>query len=81
MNVRLEKNWQDYIDGQIEAGNFETASDVVQDALRRQMEYFAKRDILRADLEAGLNSIHAGRVSRATIEDIKRTALERKKSA
>jgi putative addiction module CopG family antidote len=81
MNVRLEKRWQDYIDRQIEAGHFETASDVVRDALRRQMDYFAKRDALRADLEAGLNSIQAGRVSRATADDIKRMARERKKSA
>lgn len=81
MNVRLEKNWQDYVDRQIEAGHFETASDVVQDALRRQMDYFAKKDALRTDLEAGLDSIRAGRVSRATADDIKRMALARKKSA
>jgi putative addiction module CopG family antidote len=81
MNVRLEKNWQDYIDRQIEAGRFETASDVVQDALKRQMDYFAKRDALRSDLEAGLNSIRAGRISSATAEDIKRMAFDRKKPA
>ena len=81
MNVRLEKNWQDYIERQIETGRFETASDVVQDALQRQMDYFAKRDALRTDLEAGLNSIRAGRVSHATASDIKRMAAERKKSA
>lgn len=81
MNVRLEKNWQDYIEQQIEAGRFENASDVVQDALQRQMEYFAKRDALRADLETGLASIQSGRLSHATVDDIKRMSAERKRSA
>jgi putative addiction module CopG family antidote len=81
MNIRLEKNWQDYIEQQIEAGRFETASDVVQDALRRQMDYFARREALRADLEAGLASIQTGKVSHATADDIRRMAAERKKSA
>jgi putative addiction module CopG family antidote len=81
MNVRLEKSWQDYVEKQVEAGRFDSASDVVQDALQRQMEYFAKRETLRGDLLAGLASIQAGRLSQATAEDIKRLAADRKKSA
>jgi len=81
MQLKLEKNWQDYIERQIEAGRFETADDVVQDALRMQMDYFSKRDALRDALQSGLESIKAGRTSRATPADIKRIAAERKRSA
>lgn len=81
MNVRLEKGWQHYIEQQIEAGRFETASDVVQDALKRQMDYFAKRDALLRDLQQGMDSIQAGRVSTATAQDIIRMAEKRKASS
>lgn len=81
MNVHLEKGWQEYIEQQIEAGRFETASDVVRDALKRQMDYFAKRDALLHDLQQGMASIQAGRVNTVTARDIIRMAEERKASS
>jgi hypothetical protein len=35
---------------------FETASEVVQDVLQKQMEYFSRREALIADLDSGLNA-------------------------
>jgi len=81
MNLSLEKGLRDYIDRQVKTGRFETPADVIKDALVRQMDYFARREALLTDLDAGLGSIEAGRSRHVTADDIRRIAAERKKSA
>ncbi len=61
----------DFLDRQIEAGLYNTVSDVVQDAVRRLSESDdAKLAALRAALAPGLADIEAGRFFDGSIEDI-----------
>ena len=78
MNVSLGKGWEDYVTEQVASGNFNNASEVVRDALRRQQEHFLKLEALRQDVAAGMASIEAGRVSQATPADIKAMAFSRR---
>ena len=36
MNFSLGKNWENYVSQQVQSGQFNNASEVVRDALRRQ---------------------------------------------
>ena len=65
MNVSLGKAWERYVAEQVDSGLFGNASEVVRDALRR-------------DVQAGVESVKAGRISRATPEEIVRKAKARK---
>lgn len=78
MNVSLGKSWEDYVAEQVSSGNFNNASEVVRDALRRQREHFLKLEALRQDVAAGLASIEAGRVSHAQPVDIKALVASRR---
>lgn len=80
MNVSLGKNWDDYVAEQVASGNFNNASEVVRDALRRQQEHFLKLEALRQDVAAGAASIEAGRVSHARPADIKAMVAGRRAS-
>jgi len=81
MNVSIGKTWEQYVAEQVESGQFGNASEVVRDALRRQQEYFMKLEVLRREVGKGVESIKAGRISRATADDIVRKASERKRDA
>ena len=62
MNVPLDKALQDYVAGKVESGQFDSAVEVVRDALLRQREYFRRLDILRAEVQKGIDDIEAGRI-------------------
>jgi antitoxin ParD1/3/4 len=81
MNVSIGKTWEQYVAEQVESGQFGNASEVVRDALRRQQEHFVKLEALRREVGKGVASIKAGRISRATADDIIRKATERKQEA
>lgn len=78
MNVSLGNSWEDYVADQVASGNFNNASEVVRDALRRQQEHFLKLEALRRDIAAGVASIAEGRVSHATAADIKEVVARRR---
>jgi antitoxin ParD1/3/4 len=78
MNVSLGKAWERYVAEQVDSGLFGNASEVVRDALRRQQEHILKLEALRRDVQAGVESVKAGRISRATPEEIVRKAKARK---
>ena len=78
MNVSLGKGWEDYVTEQVASGNFNNASEVVRDALRRQQEHFLKLEALRQDVAAGVASIEAGRVSHARPADVKAMVAQRR---
>jgi antitoxin ParD1/3/4 len=78
MNVSLGAAWEQYIADQIQAGQFNNASEVVRDALRRQQEYLLKLEALRNDIKAGVASVSAGQISRASAADIIKKAKARK---
>lgn len=78
MNVSVGKTWEQYVSEQVESGQFNNASEVVRDALRRQQEHFMRLEALRREVGAGVASIKAGNISRATADDIVRQVSERK---
>ena len=81
MNVSLGKGWEEYVTEQVSSGNFNNASEVVRDALRRQQEHFLRLEALKRDVAAGIESIKQGRISAATPADIKAKALARRAGA
>ena len=78
MNVSLGAAWEQYIADHIQAGQFNNASEVVRDALRRQQEYLLKLEALRNDVNTGVASVKAGHISRASAGDIIKNAKARK---
>lgn len=70
MNISLDKSLESYVADQIEAGEFESAADLVNDAVRQQQEYLRRRDNLRREVQKGLDDIEAGRISYATADEI-----------
>ncbi len=82
MTVALNKNWEEYVAEQIGSGEFKSATDVVEDALRLQQEYLRKRDLLRREIDKGIASAEAGQISHATADEIiAKAKLRMKKSA
>ena len=77
MNVSLGEMWDRYVADQVRSGEFNNASEVVRDALRRQQEQLLKLRALRQDIDAGIGSVKAGRTSRASVDDIIRKAKSR----
>lgn len=80
MNVSIGKTWEQYVAAQVESGTFGNASEVVRDALRRQQEHFLRLEALQREVGRGVESIEAGRTSRASADEIIGKALERKRS-
>lgn len=81
MNVSLGKAWDKYVVDQVESGHFNNASEVVRDALRRQQEQLLRLEALRRQIEVGVQSVEAGRISRAAPEDIIRKAKARRSAS
>jgi antitoxin ParD1/3/4 len=80
MNVSLGKTWEEYVEQRVNSGEFNNASEVVRDALRRQQEQLLKLEALRQEIDKGLDSLAAGRVVRTTAGDIIAKAKARKKN-
>lgn len=74
MNVSLGKTWDQYVAERVASGEFNNASEVVRDALRRQQEQLLKLEALRREVQAGVESVKAGRISRAGPDEIIRKA-------
>lgn len=79
MNFSLGKKLENYVTEQVGSGSFNNASEVVRDALRLHEEYQLKLECLRHDVQTGVSSIRAGRISRATPEQIIEKATKRKR--
>lgn len=78
MNFSLGQSWEKYVAEQVSSGQFNNASEVVRDALRRQQEQLLKLEALRVDIGRGVASVKAGKISRATPDDITAKARARK---
>ena len=81
MNFSLGKNWEKYVSEQVESGQFNNASEVVRDALRRQQEYLIKLEALKIDISQGIASVKAGKVSKVSANEIIAKAKARKNAA
>ena len=81
MNFSLGKSWEKYVSEQVESGQFNNASEVVRDALRRQQEYLIKLEALRNDISQGVESVKAGKARRVSAAEIIAKAKARKNAA
>jgi len=79
MNVSLTPELEQYVAGKVATGMYQTASEVVREALRalrEKEEGGAKLESLRADLDAALHSLDAGRgkpgSAKKTLADIRK---------
>ena len=81
MNFSLGKNWEEYVSQQVQSGQFNNASEVVRDALRRQQEYLIKLETLKKDISQGVASVKAGKARKVDAAEIIAKAKARKKAA
>ena len=81
MNVSLGKSWEKYVSEQVDSGQFNNASEVVRDALRRQQEYLIKLEALKRDVAKGIESVKSGKSQKISAADIILKAKARKNAA
>lgn len=81
MNFSLGKNWEKYVSEQVESGQFNNASEVVRDALRRQQEYLIKLEALKKDISLGVESVKAGKARKVSAAEIIAKAKARRNAA
>ena len=79
MNVSLTPELERLVNEKVESGLYQTASEVVREALRLLKERDQARDDLRADVQAGLNQLARGQ-GRAYDKTSSRQLAERIKS-
>lgn len=64
MNVSLNPHFDEFIQQQVKAGHYNSASEVIRDALRlleqQQKLYQEKLEALRSDIQAASTSLHDG---------------------
>ena len=70
MNISLTKKQQNYIENQVESGDFQNYSEVVRDALRLHKTYRHKvLDELRKEIQKGWDSPDSSRTVAAIIKE------------
>ena len=83
MNVNLTPELETFVKAKVGTGLYNSASEVVRDALRLLEEQDRLKDLkvqlLREEIRKGLAELDAGRVSNLTMDDIRRLAREQAK--
>jgi antitoxin ParD1/3/4 len=81
MNVSLTKELQDYVEGEVATGDFASASEVVRAGLRTLRDERAlakeKLEILRREIQIGIDDAEAGRFSTRSVDQIFDDAIAR----
>jgi antitoxin ParD1/3/4 len=81
MNVSLPQELKDYVDQLVSAGRYESASEMVRDALRQHKQFEALRvralEDLARDVELGWADVDEGRVEDFDPEAIKAAGRRR----
>lgn len=81
MNISLPQELKDYVDKLVSSGRYESASEMVRDALRQHREFEALRvramEDLAAAVELGWAELDAGRVEDFDLEAIKTAGRKR----
>ena len=79
MNVSLTREMVDYVESEVRSGDYVSASEVVRDALRAMKDERAsdelKLQILRAEIQKGIDEADRGEFSYKTIDEIVADAL------
>lgn len=77
MNVSLTPKLEKWIATKVKGGKYQTASEVVREALRLCMENDEKLKETRRLVQEGIDDFEAGRVSTMSMEEIKQEARRR----
>lgn len=83
MNVNLTPELEAFVRDKVSSGRYNSSSEVVRDALRlfeeqdriREM----KLELLRKEVQKGIDQLEAGEVSEMMMEEVKRLAREQLK--
>ena len=81
MNVTLTPELEEYVAEKVAAGTYESASEMVHEALRALREkeaYERKRAALIADIQEGIDSLDRGEGIRTSAKQILAEARERR---
>lgn len=82
MVVEVPEELEAYVAARVASGEFGSAREVIEHALRLHQQYSRQRDHLRRELQKGIDSAEAGRISHATAEEIiAKAKLRMKKTA
>ena len=85
MNVSLTRKLERWLTSKVKAGNYQTASEGVCDAVRQLAEREEKLEWLRREIDKGLKDIECGRVTTLDFKQIKaegrKRLVERKRRA
>ena len=83
MNVNLTPELEAFVKTKVSSGRYNSSSEVVRDALRLFEEQDRIREmrleLLRKEIQKGIDQLEAGEVSQLSMDDIKRIARERMK--
>jgi len=83
MNISLTKELEEMVQAQVRSGQYQSASEVIREALRlfheRQLLRQIRLEELRKEIDKGLKSIEEGRVSTWDVEEFKKKARARRK--
>lgn len=74
MNVSLSAEFVEFVEGEVQSGEYGTASEVVRDALRLLRRERAAQEeklaVLRREIALGVEQARSGRFSKRTVADI-----------
>lgn len=80
--VEVPKDLEAYVAERVASGDFGSPKEVIEHALRLHQQYSRQRDHLRRELQKGIDSAEAGRISNATADEIiAKAKLRMKKTA
>jgi len=79
MNITLTKTFESYVKSKVANGDYNSTSAVVQEALLLLQEQDQKREILRSEIQKGIDSIEAGRYSTKTPRQIFNEVIAKQK--
>lgn len=80
MNISLSEGLEIYIKNKVATGDYNSASEVVNEALLLLKEQDEKKQVLRSALQEGFDDIEAGRISTQSIDEIfEETVAQRNK--
>jgi len=78
MNISLPQQMREWIDFQIESGEYSNNSDYVRDLIRRDKKHREKIEAMQSAITQGIESGSAGVLN---IDDIKKKAKKRVRAA
>jgi antitoxin ParD1/3/4 len=80
MNVSLTHELEGYVNKKVASGNYQSASEVIREALRIMRERDAQLAHLRQDIQLGLEQIENGLYGPVDFDEIKRQGRKRMKA-